>query len=310
MELQERLDAIINSAISDRVFPGIVLLVEQKGIPIVEIVRGKRQVEPTSEAMSADTIFDLASLTKPLATALLILSYLEREGIPMTTRLGDLLPEVAPASRPLTIRSLLLHISGLPAVPGIYTTLGRPVQDPEAGRAILFALEPVVPPETQVLYACTGYLMLGEILRKQTGREIGELYREWISGPLGLEDLLFLPPAGLRPRIAATENCAFRGRWIRGEVHDENSWCMGGQAGNAGLFGSAASIAGLLSLFSNEGAVGGVQLLRPETMKLMTQCATPGMNDRRSFGYITGWEGCPAGPLAPEGSFGHTGFTG
>lgn len=310
MELHQRIESLISTALSDRCFPGIVFVAEQRGRRLLGHTAGHRQIEPAIEAMSEDTIFDLASMTKPLATALLVMRLLEAEGISLDAPVGSFLPEVAEATRPLALRSLLLHTSGLPATPGIYEKFVSARQDPELTRSCLYAVEPIGPEGRQVIYACTGYLFLGEVLRRCTGRSIGELFRDWVAAPLEIDDLLFSPPEELRPRIAPTERCAFRGRWIRGEVHDENAWCMGGEAGNAGLFGNAAAVVRLATLFLHDGAVDGVQVLRPESVALMTTCGTEGLHERRSCGFMMGYPECAAGPLAGARTFGHTGFTG
>lgn len=310
MDLQQKIEDLISSALSERCFPGIVLIAERRGLRLLSHTAGRRQTEPSAEVMTEDTIFDLASMTKPLATAILTMRLLETEGISIDRPLGSFLPEVAEATRSLALRSLLLHTSGLPATPGIYTKFASARQDRELARSYLYSVEPVAPEGRQVIYACTGYLFLGEVLRRCTGRGLGELFHDWVAAPLGLEDLLFSPPVELRPRVAPTEHCAFRGRWIRGEVHDENAWCMGGEAGNAGLFGSAAAVARLAGLFLHSGAVDGIQVLRPESVALMTTCGTTGFPERRSCGFMMGYPGCAAGPLAGAFSFGHTGFTG
>ncbi len=309
-----RFDAVrrvVADALASHTFPGIVLLVEHEGQEILKIVEGFRQIDPVQgEAMSEDTLFDLASLTKPLATAILTLRHFSAQGLSLDLPLGDFIPALPSATARLTIRSLLLHTSGLPPVPGIYTSFPRAVQDPERARRRLYSLEPVTPAKARVTYSCTGYQFLGEVLRRRTGRALSELYREEVTRPLEILELLYNPGAGLRDRCAATEYCSFRGRWIRGEVHDENAWCMGGDAGNAGLFGSARAILRLLSLFSADGKVNGYEVLRPEVLSEMTTSATDGMNERRSCGFMLASPDCPAGPFASRMSFGHTGFTG
>ena len=138
MELEKRLNQIVSSSLASRIFPGIVLRIDMGGKPLLEFSAGHRQLWPAEEEMSSDTLFDLASVTKPLATALLTLILFERKGLSLDTPLGELLPEVAARTRRVPVRNFLLHTSGLPAVPGIYTALGRPIQDPEAARTLLF----------------------------------------------------------------------------------------------------------------------------------------------------------------------------
>lgn len=143
-----------------------------------------------------------------------------------------------------------------------------------------------------------------------TDTRLGTLFRTTVTDSCGIQDLFFQPPLEIRPRIAATEHCSWRKRWIRGEVHDENSYCLGGDGGNAGLFGAAASVLELLSIFGAEGHVKGVRLLSIDSVRQMSSCLTQGMGERRSIGFLMQDDGCPVGPKFSRSSFGHTGFPG
>ena len=293
-----RVNSVVDDGIANGTFPGAVVLTETKGKVSRALVRGDRQVQPSREAMTADTLFDLASLTKPLATAPLVLLVAEREGIDLGDPLGRYVPEVRAESRGLTLRQLLLHTSGLPPVPDLYTAFDAGRVDAEAAERLLLSRGPSRAPGTEVVYSCTGYQLLGLCLRRVTGTRLRDLFREIVAGPLGLaEDLLFNPPEP--GRCAATEYCAWRGRWIRGEVHDENSWCLGGDAGNAGLFGTAAAVLRWLDVLAAD-----------ERFALMRRSHTDGLNRRRALGFMMHDAEAPVGPGYSPQSFGHTGFTG
>lgn len=309
------LDRLIEQALSNRTFPGIVADVRQKGASVYHAARGNRQIEPVREPMSADTIFDLASVTKSLSTAILTVRFLDRQGISPDLSIGELLPGLAPTSARVTLGQLLLHTSGHDSSTGIYGAFGSPHQSRKEARRHLFSLEPVAVPGSRVIYSCTNYLLLAEMLRDKSGRSPAELFREEIAVPLGLRDTGYLPDELLRQRAATTEYCGFRRRWIRGEVHDENAWCLGGDAGNAGLFGQADEISTIVAAFLNGGAIdrddsGTFQLVPASYFKLMTESQTDGMSQRRTFGMVMGGPDCPVGPDVPTSSFGHTGFTG
>ncbi len=297
-KLADGVEAVVEQGIVDGTFPGAVVLIEKKGKVALSVVRGDRQIEPVREPMSPDTLFDLASLTKPLATAPLAL-LVAAQGIDLDGRLGRYLPGLCAESRDLTLRQLLLHTSGLAAVPDLYTAFADPTAvDREAAERLLLSRRPQRPPGTEVVYSCTGYQLLGLLLRRVTGLPLGELFRTVIAEPLGLaRELLFNPPEP--GRCAATERCPWRGRWIRGEVHDENSWCLGGEAGNAGLFGTAAAVLRLLGV-----------LAEADQFRQMRTSFTDGLNRRRAIGFMMHDAEAPVGPLFSRDSFGHTGFTG
>jgi len=307
----DRIEQIVRSAIDRGGIPGAVVLVERDGKVVYSLFKGYRQIQPSREEMTMDTLFDLASLTKPLATAILILRFISDDGIGLERRIGELVPAVVPSSRDLTIAQLLLHTAGLPPDPFVYKLFPDPgdIDLERAERAIL-SIEPTVTPGTQVIYSCTGYLILGLILRRLTGARVGSLFKSNIAGPAGLTDLCFHADSSLKSRIAPTEYCNWRKRWIRGQVHDENSFVFKGEGGNAGLFGTARDVPTLLSLFCSEGQIGRVRILSNDSVSLMKRCLTRGLNERRSVGFKMQDRDSPVGGLFGRSSFGHTGFTG
>jgi CubicO group peptidase (beta-lactamase class C family) len=261
--------------------------------------------------MTVDTLFDLGSITKPLATALLTLRVCEQERIQLERKVRDFLPEIHRQSGEISLSQLLLHTGGLPPDPHIYRNFPghRPVDRTLAVQRLMEII-PDRPPGREVIYSCSGYLLLGLFLERVTETRLGELFRMTVAESCGIRDLCFQPPLEIRPRIAATEHCSWRGRWIRGEVHDENSWCLGGDGGNAGLFGTASALLELLSIFDFPGQVKEVRLLSAGGVGRMISCLTQGMGERRSIGFLMQDDGSPAGPSFSRSSFGHTGFPG
>jgi len=311
MKQVPEIEKLVKVQIKGGSFPGIVLLVEKAGRILLSLVMGSRQCHPRPEAMSADTLFDLGSITKPLATALLTLRLCEQEHIQLERRVRDFLPELSRQSGGITLGQLLLHTGGLPPDPLIYRDFPgyRPVDRNLAVKRLL-EIVPDRPPGREVIYSCTGYLLLGLFIERVAGTRLGTLFRTIVAEPCGIPDLYFRPPVEIRPRIAATEYCSWRKRWIRGEVHDENSWCLGGDGGNAGLFSTAAGVFELLSIFDSQGQVKGFRLLSAEGVGQMSTCLTQGLGERRSIGFLMQDGGSPVGQEFSRSSFGHTGFPG
>ncbi|MGA6153592.1 serine hydrolase domain-containing protein [Stenotrophomonas sp. NPDC087984] len=244
-----------------------------------------------------DTLFDLASLTK-LCTTIVALRAVERGLIALDGRVAAYAPEcTAAAEYGITVRQLLTHTSGLiPELP-LYEEDGM-----ERRWARLAAEPPVTPPGTARHYSDLNFLLLQRVLERTAGRGLDRLVQETVTGPLGMADTRFNPPASWLPRIAATEDQrrpwgkADRGM-LRGVVHDENAWALGGVAGHAGLFSTAGDLAVLCRAL----LAGGGPMLSPESTELML--TAPGLG----FEVDQPWF---MGELAGRGAAGHTGFTG
>jgi CubicO group peptidase (beta-lactamase class C family) len=303
------LESLIDSAIEQQIFPGIVVLVSKQGSVVFSQVKG--QLDPEGEGMTEDTIFDLSEITQPLATALLTVMIIGREKIGVGEAIGSFVPQIARESRDITLGQLLLHTGGLPPSPELYKKFPDS-RNIDYNRAVkmLLAVKPEKPPGKQVLPGQTGYLLLGQFLRRVTGARVQELFAQLVAAPCGLADTFFNPPVVLWGRVAPTGQCPWRKRWIRGQVYDRDSYCLGGEGGNAGLFATAPSVLQLLSLFENGGVVNGFRLLSANQVKLMRTSLTAGLNGRRSFGFLLQDESSPAGPLFSDESYGHSGATG
>jgi CubicO group peptidase (beta-lactamase class C family) len=229
-EQKPDIESLVDAGIASGCFPGIVLLVSKDGRIVFSLARGRRQVKPEAEQMTEDTIFDLASLTEPLATAVLTLMVCGQQSIGLDAKIGSFIPEIAAESRSITLGQLLVHTAGLPAASGIHRAFRDPrsVNYSQAVR-ILLSIRPEKPPGREVAYSGASYLLLGQFLRRITGARLQELFAQLIAAPCRLADTMFNPPVVLWGRVAATEFCAWRNRWIRGQVHDEDCYCLGGE---------------------------------------------------------------------------------
>lgn len=314
------LDGFLRRHLELGTFPGAVLMVAEGDRPVAAAHGGLAVVEPESIPVRDDTLFDLSSLTKPLCTALLGF-LLEEEGVVrFSDRVAEYVPGFAGGGREdIRLVDLLLHRSGLPAWAPLYIGGGGP-----AGMIDRLLRLPLNgSPGGKVEYSCPGFILLGEVLRAATGRDLGRLFRERVAEPLGLRHTGFRPEPALRRRIAATERGA---RWERrmageagdsfsdwrhaiiwGEVHDGNAHGLGGISGNAGLFSNGPDLVKLAAEFAGTGSglVGG-----PRRRQLRRD-GTPGAAEARSPGWqLAATAGSAAHGVLPDDSFGHTGFTG
>lgn len=302
----EPLRGAISRSISDGKLPGAVMWIEH-GTERAHWALGDRARMPERESMTEDTIFDAASLTKVVATAPSIMLLIERGKVRIDAPVRDYLPEFSTDT--VTVRHLLTHTSGLPAeIPKDAAHPDWRGYDEGIRRAC--ACRPDPAPGAIFRYSDVNFILLGEIVHRVSGRTLDVFAREEIFVPLGMKDTGFLPAASLRSRIAPTERDE-RGEMLRGVVHDPTSRRMGGVAGHAGLFTTAADLARYARLMLR-GEVDGVRLLRPATLHLMQTTQSPSsVPERRGLGWdIDTKYSRPRGKLFPLGSFGHTGFTG
>lgn len=312
-------------------YGGAVALIARHGRIALYRATGWAVREPAEERapMGEDTIFDLASLTKVVATTPSVLHLVVRGAFTLDTPARDLLPIFAAqdVSAEITVRRLLTHSAGFPA--------WLPVFMRERGRdAYLraFAREPLAyAPGERVTYSDPSFITLGEIVREVSGCTVADYAREHVFAPLGMTDTLFMPTAARRLRVAATEvGNAFEaakvdapepadGPWrsglIRGEVHDGNAWYgFGGVAGHAGLFGTAIDLSRYARMWLGGGAVGDVRILPEELVAEATREQIAHEGERRGLGWrlapgdVAGEEDSALG-VGPRG-YGHTGFTG
>ena len=302
-------------------FPGAVFLVSEGDRVLAQGALGLAVVRPERIPVSIATLYDLASLTKPLAGSVLAARLSQQGRLSVADPLRRHLPEWAPegpASR-ITLLDLLTHRSGLPAWRPLYVhATGR-----EGYLESLKSLPLERPPGERVVYSDPGYILLGLALERAGGAPLDRLFAEQVTGPLGLDDLLYHPSTGIRRRVAATEagNQAerilagkegdgyngWRADVAWGEVHDLNARALGGISAHAGLFGTARA----LNRVARELLGPGTGFLDTRGRELMGQNLTDGLGEDRSLGFLLASSpGTSAGTALSSRSFGHTGFTG
>lgn len=301
-----QMDERIQRAIAEHRLPGGVLWVECRGSNYHKAF-GSRSVFPSPEAMTEDTIFDVASLTKVLATVPALMVLYERGKVKLEAPILTYLPEFkGGAKEAITVRHLLTHTSGL----GRSLSQEPDWSDFKSAFAMMCAQTPSEPPGSAFRYSDLNFIILGEMVQRVAGMKLDEFCAREIFKPLKMVDTCFLPPQDVRPRIAPTEKV---GRVVlRGTVHDFKAQGMSGVAGHAGLFTTAADVARFARMVLDKGKLDGARILKPETVDLMTSVQSPGIvRARRGLGWDIDSEfSRPRGDLFPIGSFGHTGFTG
>ena len=312
-----RADRLIEDAIAAKQIPGAVLLVGRGSSVVYRKAYGQRAVEPIPEPMTVDTIFDLASLTKPIATATAVMQLVEDGRLRLDDRVANHLPDFGRHGKDtITVRHLLTHVSGLRG--------DLDLEDPWVGRDTALALAaeeiPLAAPGERFIYSDIGFLVLGALVERLSGLPLEQFVRQRITTPLGMKDTEFTPPASAQDRIAPTQRCTPLGPrcegsgqiLLRGEVHDPTARRMRGVAGHAGLFGTADDLARYARMLLEGGALGSARILSPLSIVKMTSPATPpDMASIRGLGWdIDSSYSSNRGELLPIGSFGHTGFTG
>src|SRR5437867_155329 len=323
-------ESAFEEAVSQGVFPGAVVLVSKDEEIVYENAFGYRSLIPEKTALQLNTIFDLASLTKPLATTVAIMLLIGGKKIRLDDQVTRFIPTFGVFGKhPSTVRQLLNHSSGLPAWKSYYEVM---VKMEKSGRINFIASraakgyvleeihreKPLTPPGTQALYSDLGFMVLGEIVEALTGFNLDRFCQDRIFKPLGLRSTAFVDLTKLRTRrlqpvkqtIAPTENCPWRKRILCGEVHDDNAYAMGGVAGHAGLFSSARDIHQLLTRLSR--CLRGGDPFLP--VSLVQEFLTRDDTVQEST-YALGWD-TPASKNSSSGSHfsphsvGHLGFTG
>jgi len=317
LEKLRRVDAVIQQHISDGKIPGATLLVARKGYIAYRKAYGNAQITPTVEKMSEDKIFDMASCTKPVATASSIMLLVEEGKLRLLDPVKQFIPEYTDfvdsagnRGDPIRIFHLLTHTSGLPPytdATALKEKFGAPC--PEQVIQNIATIKKQNPAGTVFNYSCLGYITLAEIIHRVTGKTIDEFSQERIFTPLGMKSTMFCPPEKFLPRIAPTE--VIDGKPLRGFVHDPLAQLMDGKSGNAGLFSTIDDLAIFCQMLLNGGTYGETHLFSPLTVQVMTSV----YSDLAFAGRGLGWDLNSAynsnlGDLFPEGTFGHTGFTG
>lgn len=311
--IEDRLAPIseaVEAAIREGKCPGAVVLIGHNGEVVYRRAFGHRALVPEKLPMMPDTVFDLASLTKVIATTTAIMQLFEQGKIRLEDPVANYWPDFkANGKEAITVRELMTHYSGLR--PDL--TLNPSWSGYETAMRMIADEKPIVPPGTRFIYSDINFEILGELARRISGEPLDVYCANHVFKPLGMRDTMFNPPAALRNRIAPTEyQQGATGKILWGEVHDPTSRNMGGVAGHAGLFSTAGDLAIFAQMILNGGKYSGVQILSPLAVEKMTALATPsGKRAIRGLGWdIDSPLSSNRGELFPIGSFGHSGFTG
>lgn len=301
-------DTILNNAIQDHQIPGAVIVIGHRGKVVYRRCYGSRSIEPVRERMTADTVFDMASLTKPLITATAVMQLYEQGKLSPNDPVSLYLPDFAAnGKQDITIRQLLTHYSGLP--PDL--SLTDPWKGKQEAYTRAFASKPIHPAGVQFVYSDINFIVLGALVEKISGLTLDEYAQRFIIAPLGLTHTRYLPPISWKPFMAPTQYD--QGVMLRGIVHDSTSRRMGGVAGHAGLFSTGDDIAvyaqNLLDRLAGRPSKFPLSRIVLQKMVSPEQPATG--TALRGFGWdIDSPYSGNRGTLFPVGSFGHTGFTG
>jgi len=305
--------AVLEAGLREHVAPALSAVVMAGGDVVHWSWHGEAQVQPHSRRLGASDLFDVASLTKVMATTTLAAVMVELGELVLDAPAARWMPELAGEKDAITVRHLLAHASGLPAWRPLHATArGR---DAVLGAAVTTPLE--APPGTRAVYSDLGFIVLGAVVEAAAGAPLDELFEARVARPLGLESTSFVPagdpgdPARRRSAFVATRRTPERGV-VCGEVDDDNAFAMGGVAGHAGLFSTAADVAALGQAWL-DAAAGRSRWLRAATAaRFLARDATPG--SERALGWDT-----PSGTRTtlgtrlgrgPRGAVGHLGFTG
>jgi CubicO group peptidase (beta-lactamase class C family) len=300
-----QIDELVAEGIAAKKMPGCVVCVGRRGKIVLLKAYGNKLVRPTTVPMTTDTVFDLASITKPVATATSVMLLVERGQLKLDDKVAAIVPEFAANDKgEITIRDLLIHQSGL--LPD--NKLSDYDHGPEAALRNICQLKLQAPTGTKFIYSDVNYILLGELIRRTSGQTVHEFSQANIFQPLGMKETGYLPSEALRARAAPTEERD--GHWMQGEVHDPRAFKLGGVAGHAGLFSTADDLAVYAQMMLGRGEYQGVRVLSQQTVEQMTR-GEKGSSGIRGLGWDkkTGYS-INRGDGFSAAAFGHGGFTG
>jgi len=315
-EQTDRVKRLLNKGVRDGVYPGAVLLVAHKGRTVLVQEAGHRAMPPAAP-MTLDTVFDLASLTKPLATSVALMKCVDEGKIDLDQPLGSLLPKPLGNKKDLTARLILAHCAGFNDWEPFYLKLVESAPDirKQLLREWIIEAPLVYQPGEQTLYSDLGFMILEWVIEECTRMPLHDFLHRSLYSPLSMNKTFFsgsaFPMSVEEDQIAATEDCPWRKRVIKGSVHDENAFAIGGYSGHAGLFGTAGDIHTLLNLLMSHFLGNRNDYFKPETVRAFFT--------RQDFvkdsPWALGWDtpspqGSSSGRYFSEKTVGHLGFTG
>ncbi len=312
------LDTLMSEALERKDFPGAVLLVAHKGRTVWRKAYGLSQWVPENRPMSADMMFDMASVTKPVATATSIMLLVERGRLRLLDKVKDYVPDFAPyilegglPGEDARLWHLLTHTSGLPPYTDpkeVERLYGNPCPTETLVKHIA-GLRKESPPGAKFTYSCLNYITLASILKSVTGKNLAEFSDENIFKPLGMKRTCFVPPPSLLDLCVPTQ--VYDGKPLRGVVHDPLARLQGGISGNAGLFSTADDLAVFAQMMLDGGAFGNVRVLSPLAVERMTEVFPKAGGTGRGLGWdLDSAYASVRGDLFGLNSYGHSGYTG
>ena len=303
--LRDTLRAILERGVTDSIFPGAIAVVGTHAGSLVTVAAGHLDWAP-SPVPDERTIWDLASLTKVVGMTSAMMQLVERGVVSLDAPVQRYLPEwTGPNKDRVTVRHLITHQSGLPAFKQYFKLNVSP-----DSTLRLFFLTPLdTLPGVRMVYSDIGAILLGKIIERASGESLDAYLERHVFTPLGMPDTRYRPPAGLLARIAPTEQDPWRGRHLRGEVHDENAFALGGVSGHAGLFSTAYDLDRLARAYLNGGTLDGARLASAATIAQFTTVRDAAFSTR-ALGWDTPDGRGSAGHYLERPGFGHTGYTG
>jgi len=303
--MESRIEHLVSRSIEEGNMAGCVVLIGRRTGIAFERSYGHRSLEPRREAMTNDTVFDMASITKPVATATSAMILIERGQLRLQDKVTKFFPEFAAKGKEnVTIEHLLVHSAGL--IPD--NPLGDYHDGWTSAKPMICELEPIAEPGTTFKYSDVGFILLGKIIESVSGKPINEFAKEEIFAKLGMKDSGYLPSDELKARAASTEKS--EGKWLKGEVHDPRSAKMGGVAGHAGLFSTAEDLAIYAQMMLQDGRYGDARILSATTVgEMIRPRDIDGQRRALGWDHKTGYSR-NRGELMSERAFGHGGFTG
>lgn len=301
--------AVLKKAIADSIFPGAQVAIVRDGKLIASRGIGRQTYDPTSPAVTTETMYDLASVTKVVATTVTAMNLWERGQLLIDIPVKSYLPKFSGGAKDsVTFRHLLTHSAGM----HWWVDLWNKAKNKQEALDYIYKLPLDYTPGDSMIYSDLGLITAGQILETVTGKPLDRLVKETIHGPLGMKNTMYNPPKSLLLRIAPTEigGSMHRGL-IHGEVHDENTFFLGGVSSHAGLFSTAEDLAILAQMLINGGIYKHHRFFTPATIREWTRRQNMPPGSTRAIGWDTPSEkGSLAGDYFSPGSFGHTGFTG
>lgn len=303
--LHDTLQSILDRAVADSGFPGAIAVIGNHAGPLVTATAGHLDWAP-SPRPDVNTLWDLASLTKVVGMTSAMMQLVERGKVDLDAPVQRYLPEwTGPNKNLVTVRHLITHQSGLPA----FRQYFKLNVSPDSTLKLFFATPLDTLPGVRMVYSDIGAILLGKIVERVSGEPLDQYLARHVFEPLGMHDTQYRPSAAVLPRIAPTENDPWRGRHLRGEVHDENAFALGGVSGHAGLFSTAHDLDRLARVYLNGGTLDGARLASAETIRRFTTVQDSTFSSR-ALGWDTPSANSSGGHFITTPAFGHTGFTG